>query len=182
MGDFFVMCGIPRSGKSTVANAIAGKSAGNAVVVSSDAMREKFFGDESILYDKAILQDLYDARNNKTGNEEVDWKAVGNAFVFKKMNAMSRSALRCGKDVIYDATSITEKDRKMALSAVKGLYNKAYIVYVPCELTTALQRNSLCKRVVPEEVIYRMNDRLEVPGDYEVDPDVLFDGIITINM
>lgn len=180
MADFFVMCGIPRSGKSTVANAIAGKSAGNAVVVSSDAMREKYFGDESIIYNKDLLQNFYDTRKNKTGDEERDWKAVGNAFIFKKMNDMAKAALRCGKDVIYDATSITEKDRRRALSAVAGLYSKAYIVFVQCDLTTALKRNALCKRIVPEEVIYRMNDHLEVPGDFEVNPGVLFDGVITI--
>lgn len=182
MSELFVMCGIPRSGKTTVANRVAKMSSNNAVVISADAMREKYFGSESCLYDKKLLLKDYNLRRFESGDSEKDWKIVGNAFVFKKMESAAREALKEGKDVIYDATSITARDRKLVLNALRGLFDSAHIVYIDCPLETALQRNSHCSRKVPEDVITRMYRRLEVPGEADLDPGFLYDEIITIKM
>ena len=71
MSIFYMMVGLPASGKSTVANSLGG----NVIVRSSDELRDKLLGD------------INDMSNN--------------SGVFDILHSLVKSDLYCGKDVVY---------------------------------------------------------------------------------
>ena len=102
--------------------------------LSSDKIREELYGNESI-----------------QGNP---------AEVFSLMQKRAVEALNEGRDVLYDATNITRKDR----SAIIGLCPKfaeieAHIIWAPIE--TCIERDASRDRTVGKEVIDRMLKRFQ---------------------
>lgn len=85
MQNFFMMVGLPGSGKSTFARNVLSASPG-AVVHSSDEIRRELLGD----------------KNDQTQQ----------ALVFSTLHERVFSDLRAGKNVVYDATNINYKQRK----------------------------------------------------------------------
>lgn len=79
--------GLPGSGKSTFARRLAPQI--DAVILESDALRRLLFGEPS-----------YSARESKR--------------LFAAIHAAARELLNAGRNVIIDATSITESDRRAA--------------------------------------------------------------------
>ena len=79
-----MMVGLPGSGKSTYAKQLSEET--NAVICSSDTIREELYGDE----------------NSQDNNDEV----------FKILHSRIKENLKNGKNVIYDATNINSKRRK----------------------------------------------------------------------
>lgn len=131
---FHMLVGCPASGKSTWAELSKNK----AVVVSSDAIRGELYGDESVQKD--------------------------HQRVFSIAKERIINALNQGKDVIFDATNITYKNRKNIMSEV----NKFEDVFKFCDIfaepiEVLLERNANRERKVPEEVIERMMRNFEMP-------------------
>ena len=84
---FFMMVGLPYSGKSERAKQLSREH--NAVIHSSDDIRAE------------ILGDVQDQANN--------------AKVFEVLHERVKRDLLAGKNVIYDATNINHKRRKASL-------------------------------------------------------------------
>lgn len=187
MADLYVMCGIPGSGKSTVAQKVAARNEGT-VIVSSDGMREKYFGDENKLYDKNVLKEQMAEYAKLFPLNEKAKKNIGHDFIFRKVDEACIDALRNGHDVIYDSTNLSCVSRARILHKFDGIRDKAYIVYVDCPLELALERNAKRARVVPEDVIRRMYSRLEPPKEKEnfkkgfINYDKDWTAVITIKM
>jgi predicted kinase/HD superfamily phosphohydrolase YqeK len=132
------MVGLPGSGKSTVAKELAG--AENAVLHSSDDLREEMFGDAN--------------------NQEM------NDLLFKEMNKRIISDLMDEKNVVYDATNLNYKKRKFFLDKLKlECYKECILVATPYE--TCLDRNNRRDRKVPENVIEKMYRSFFIPQYYE---------------
>ena len=133
--SMIMLVGIPGSGKSTYANKLAKEI--NAIVLSSDSLREEMFGDV----------------NDQGHNEEV----------FKELHARSKNLLSTLNNIIYDATNIKIKNRQSYLNELKGIdcYKKCIVFATPYEL--CLQNNSQRDRVVPESVIKRMRESFHFP-------------------
>lgn len=140
-----MLIGLPASGKSTYAKTLAEQE--NAVIISTDKIREELFGDEAI-----------------QENEH-----YGGAKVFNTAFIRIREALRYGKNVIFDATNVRRKQRK---TFVKDFTQYCYENNIICSFQAiliatpyekCLQNNLMRKRVVPEEVIKRMMVNFEVP-------------------
>ena len=167
-GNLYVMVGVPGSGKSTVAKSVAAQKEGT-VIVSSDALRKKYFGDESKLYDKAFLEPYFEAAEipEELRNDEKYLIKAGHAFIFVTADEMVATYLMMGRDVIYDATNLRRFARTEILKKFNRFRDKAYIVYVDCPLELALQRNVARSRVVPEPVVRAMYANLEVPVPHE---------------
>ena len=128
----YVMIGAPASGKSTHAKSLHGR------IISSDAIRVKLYGDESI-----------------QGNS---------ADVFTVFYSMAKIELAKGNDIILDATNLTVKNRKNVFNNLKG-YNCKYIAVVCFSpLETLLERNRNRSRVVPEDVVTRMYKSFQEPS------------------
>ena len=130
-----ILIGLPGSGKSTWA------SEDNAIILSSDAYREK------------LLSNINDQSNNK--------------LIFDTLQKDTITFLKEGKDVIYDATNINRKNRKKVLNAVKDIncIKIAELFMVPVEICK--YRNNQRDRKVPEEVIERMLRNFELPLEGE---------------
>jgi len=131
----YVMCGIPASGKTTQAVKIANEKE-NTSVVSSDMIRQKYFGDI----------------NDQTHNKEVF------TILYKQVNKL----LKEGNNVVLDATNITIKMRKQIFNSVKVPCYKHCIVmtttYMGCRL-----RDIKRDRTVGREVIKKFFKSFQIP-------------------
>lgn len=136
---FTMMVGLVGSGKSTYAKQLAEET--NAIICSSDAIREELCGDE----------------NSQDNNEEV----------FKILHSRIKKNLKNGKNVIYDATNINSKRRRAFLSELKRIQcvKKCVVMATPFEV--CCNQNESRNRVVPYEVIERMYKNWNTPYWFE---------------
>ena len=138
MAFFYMMFGLPGSGKSYWADELAKQH--NAVVFSSDALRAELFGSEE------------DQEHN--------------GEVFNELQRRILSALKDNKNVIYDATNLSSKRRKIFLNQLpKNIYRVIYVVATDYEV--CLRQNNNRSRHVPEEVIERMYKQMQMPRKAE---------------
>lgn len=128
----YVLCGPAACGKSTYAATF------NAVVVSSDEVREELFGDASIQKD--------------------------NDRVFEIVNQRVEKALALGHDVVYDATSIKSYTRRNIIQRFDARF---VAVWFDVSKDECLERNAKRSRQVPEKVIARMFRQFEIPTHSE---------------
>lgn len=144
MSKLYILCGMPGSGKSHWAE--THKEGLNAVVHSSDAIR-------------AELGNVNDQSKNE--------------LVFKILHQRIKDDLKAGKNVIYDATNLSRKNR------VHFIKNE--LRNIPCEKICVLfatpwemccARNFARDRQVPVEVLVRMYKNFETPTIYDGFDDV----------
>ena len=133
MAKVYVMCGLPGSGKTTIARQIAADL--NAVVISSDSIREELYGDESV-----------------QGNPSV---------VFDTLYSRAHAAIVDNLSVILDATNVKKRDRARVFKEFPDNEIAAFVINTPVEVCK--QRNGERERVVPEYVIDRMAKSFEPP-------------------
>lgn len=134
MANFYMMVGLPGSGKTTFAYNIEKE----AVVISSDIIRKELWGSEE--------------------------KQGDNKIVFEELEKRVMENLAADKSVVYDATNIKAKKRKDFLYRLRKIPNVntvCMLMSVPYE--QCLERNNERGRVVPEEVIEKMYMNFEVP-------------------
>jgi putative nucleotidyltransferase with HDIG domain len=129
----YMTVGLPASGKSTWTLENAEKL--NATILSSDKIREEWYGDESTQGDP---QKIFD-------------------YIYKT----AKELLTEGKNVIIDATNISQKRR---LQFVKDFdeFNKVAL-YFNTDFFTCIRRDLERDRTVGHQVIKRMYDNLQVP-------------------
>lgn len=143
---FYMTIGLPGCGKSTWADRQG------LTVHSSDSIREEFVG--------------------KGQYKSID--EVPNGEVFEIMQNRTIKSLTKGESVVYDATSISRKDRKQILDRVRrlGIERVAVLFLVP--VSVCKDRNRKRERTVPEFVYDKMLKRFDVPmlgAEFE---DILF--------
>ena len=144
MNKLFIMVGVPGSGKSTRALELAKEY--NAKVFSSDEYREKLFG----------------TATDQSHNQEV----------FRKLHLDLVGHLAYEGSAILDATNISVKDRKQALSMVSGVECEKIAVVCATDIHYCYERNESRDRVVPKEVIYKYVSRFQIPTKHEGFDDV----------
>lgn len=151
---FIMLCGLPSSGKSTWAEVfakIAEENNKEAYIVSSDAIREELWGDESIQRD--------------------------HTKVFELARKRIINALRADYDyVVFDATNITRKNRNSIMSQIKHIDCEKRCIIFAEPYHILCERNRVRERRVPEDVIWKMLTRFEVPLFTEG-----FDEILIVN-
>lgn len=109
-----MLIGLPGSGKSDVARQIGD---GKSVILSSSALRKELSSDET--------------------------KQNASSKVFEEMQRRMTSALKEGKDVIYDATNICRKKRRHLLSSITFPCQKiAYVIWSRFETCLARWNNN----------------------------------------
>lgn len=138
MANFYMMVGLPGSGKTTFAHNIEK----GAMVISSDIIRKELWGSEETQGD------------NKIVFQELEYRVIQN--------------LMMDKSVVYDATNINAKKRKeflKKLNKVPNVKKVCMLMSVPYE--QCLQKNEERDRVVPEDVIARMYINFQIPQSRE---------------
>lgn len=136
---FIMMVGLVGSGKSTYAKQLAEET--NAIICSSDAIREELCGDE----------------NSQENNEEV----------FKILHSRIKENLKNGKNVVYDATNINSKRRRAFLSELRNVPCVKKCVIMATPFDDCCEQNNLRNRIVPYEVIERMYKNWNTPYWFE---------------
>ena len=134
--SFIILVGIPGSGKSSLAEKLENKG---YFVACADRIRGQLYGDENI---------------------QGDGKAVFDEF-FKQLGI----ACRGNRDIVVDNTNIRKKYRKQLVQKGRAYGYLPEIWYVNTPLDTCLKRNKKRSRVVPEEVICKMYEKLNAPGN-----------------
>lgn len=139
MPKFIMMIGISGSGKSYYARKIAIKE--DAIIISSDSLRQELYGNE-------------DTQDH-------------NSELFVELHKRIKDALREDISVIYDATNISYKKRKAFLDELKKIpcTKECYLVATPYE--KCIEQNNTRDRKVPEYVIKRMYKQIFIPQYYE---------------
>lgn len=139
---FYMMVGLPGSGKSTKAEQI--KNEFGAQVFSSDALRKEKFGDEKVQKD-----------------------ATG---IFKELLNRCAASLNSGYTTILDATNLSYKKRMEFLRELDRKVDKAFskiciLMATPYEI--CCERNRSRERVVPDEAMKRMYCSFYTPSYFE---------------
>ena len=109
----------------------------NASIVCPDAIRKELYGDESIQGD---------------GRE-----------VFSIAHKRAQDLLCSGKDVFFDATSVSYRARKSLLERLAAYAEKCIAVYFDTPETVCRERNASRERIVPDTVMDSMAARLTKP-------------------
>ena len=130
-----MMIGLAGSGKSYHAKELAEEY--DATVFSSDALREKMFGDV---------------------NHQAD-----NDVLFKELHKRIRECLASGKSAIYDACNISYKRRMEFLKSLNKIPCEKIAVLMATPYEVCLERNAQRERKVPEYVVKRMYMSFNVP-------------------
>lgn len=139
MIKFFMMIGLPASGKSEQAKKLAEEY--NAEIFSSDELRVEMFGDV---------------------NHQED-----NNALFNKLHKRIRECLAFGKSAIYDACNINYKRRMEFLKSLNKISCEKIAVIMATPYEVCLERNVQRERKVPEHVIKRMYMNWNTPYWYE---------------
>lgn len=151
MKKLILMCGIPASGKSTIAD-ILSVYMNNAPIVSMDGIREMLFGTRKCQKQGDLV---YTLAVNKT------------IRLFQECDI-----------VIFDATNRTKKAREKLIEDIQTYYNcYVYCIFVNTPVDIALGRNSNRDESiqVPPAVIHRMYDTLQPPTNDEYSYEKIFE-------
>lgn len=138
MDTLIIMCGISGSGKSTKAKEL--KEEYNAVIISTDEIRQKVF------------KDVNDQKHNK----EVFRIAYDEINIFIELSY----------NVIFDATNIkfsSIKELKKNIENWNDINKILYIIDTPID--KAIKQNNARDRVVPTEVIIRQAETFKSNKD-----------------
>ena len=140
-----LMVGIAGSGKSVWLE----KNLAGLTRVSTDNVREELTGDAA------------DQRMNQ--------------IVFQRCMSRVRQALIQAKPVIFDATNCSVSARQMPVKCARWCNARIIAYFFDVEMDTAVKRNRMRARIVPEEAVARQFNTLSVPGLYECDELIVVD-------
>lgn len=145
--EFVMLVGLPASGKTTHAHEMKNDYEEvfkqEYIILSSDEVRKDLYGDENIQGDSSE--------------------------VFRILHDKVIDSLKDNISVIYDATNITIKNRKSILDKIKEFSkenNKE--IRIGCEILATpidkcIEQNSKRERKVPDNVIYSMQSKFQLP-------------------
>ncbi len=85
------------------------------------------------------------------------------AAVVDRAKATAKEYMRAGQPFVWNATNITRQLRSLLIDLFSGYQARIRIVYLEVPWEELLRRNRSRAATVPEAVIRRMSDRLEVP-------------------
>jgi predicted kinase len=135
-GRLLIFCGIPGSGKTTVAGLVA-KTDPLAIHIQTDVIRSMI--------------------------PEPNYGASESDLIYRSCVAVAKEWLDNGRLVILDGTFGTSRRRENTLAALTGHYSRVDYVHVVCDLETALRRNSARTAAVPEENVKGILSAFEPP-------------------
>lgn len=133
MSTIHMLVGIPGSGKSHYAKALCKRE--RAVLVATDAIRERLFGNES--------------------------KQKNTYRVFEAAFTDIERALSFGRNVVFDATNIARDRRIQFTKRFKDVPIQCHVCVAPYEI--AKERVMARKRIIEEQVLQKYAKNFEFP-------------------
>lgn len=134
MPTFYMLVGLPASGKTTLANSW---NYMHARVRSSDDLRDE------------LLNDTNDMSKN--------------AEIFDLLHSLIKADLYHGYDTMYDATNLNSDRRKEFLKSLTLLNCKKICLFIDTPSEVCDERNLNRDRIVPVSVMTRMKANLQIP-------------------
>jgi len=104
-----------------------------------------------------------DALREETGTSATDNQGRIVQAAFER----AREHLRARHDFVWNATNVTRQTRKKVLRLLRDYGARIEIVYLEPPADRLLSQNTSREAVVPTDVILRLVDKLEPPGDWE---------------
>jgi predicted kinase len=132
---FYMMIGLPASGKSTIAKDIATRN--DAVILESDSYREKEYGDASVQGD--------------------------NVSLFRKIKVDAIMNLTDGMNVVFDATNLSRKKRVEFIKVLGGIDVHKIAVLCATPFEVCVEQDKMRERTVGSNVIDRMRRSFNPP-------------------
>lgn len=144
MRTFILLSALPGSGKSTWAKQFA-KEHPNTHIVSSDGIREKYFGSPTNFKHEKEVWEIFLRECNEYGKEEDVY-------------------------VIADSTNILDKYRRFYLENTP-IFDKHVLVCFHIPYDIILKQNQMRPRekIVPEYAMERMKKDFEIPSEEIID-------------
>ncbi|MHA2212800.1 MAG: AAA family ATPase [Candidatus Thorarchaeota archaeon] len=135
-----IICGIPASGKTSLAEALrsALEKSNKVRIVSTDVWRD---------------EEYY-----------LDFKPENEKAVRKKALEHTSLHIAEGFSVISDDTNYYQSMRHELYDLARQAECTFGVVFVNTPLDTAIRWNQMRESSVPEEVVRRIDDRLDIPG------------------
>lgn len=139
MPTFYMMVGLPASGKTTKAKWIEENypCIEKVVAISSDALREELLGD------------IEDQSRNRE--------------IFDILHSLVKAELYHGNSVVYDATNLNSKRRKEFLESLDLLPCRKVCIFMSTPYEMCLERNQNRERRVPIKAMQKMKRSLDKP-------------------
>lgn len=160
MAKLILTIGISCAGKSYYTRNELTPALNNPSIVSTDTIRKELYGNASI-------QD-------------------GQNLVFQIAHKRIQNALKNNQDVIFDATNLTRKSRRVLFNSIGSLKEHEVEAHViPCSYEKAMKNQENRKRKVPGEVILSQMSKFALPmfgegfskiiiwNEYNHEPDLL---------
>lgn len=135
-GRLLIFCGIPGSGKTTIARIVAA-ALGRAVHIQTDALRSMI------------------------PSPEYTWAEA--KFVYESAFLVGRQALKSGYDAILDGTFLREDYRAEAEGRLARYCSSSAVVCVLCDPEVARARNFQREATVPDASFDRLSASFERP-------------------
>jgi predicted kinase len=136
-GRLVVFCGIPGSGKTTIAKLVA-SSFEDSILIETDAVR------------KMLAHATFSPDESR--------------FVYEACFAIAKEALKAGYFVFLDGTFLREEYRQDARKLLGEYCERVDTVWVRCDLAIALERNHGRHAEVPAVKVKAMFDAFEPPS------------------
>lgn len=153
MRKLTVLVGVPGSGKSTLRNQMMDD---NTVVISYDDIKEATFGPAGPHSD---IGEAFGGDYEAASKASKENKDILNREIARK----TWGAVKSTKNVILDATSLNTNVRQFFLNRYGSYFDRKEAIWIDTPLDVSMDRNSKRGRVVPDEVIYKMNFDLQLP-------------------
>jgi len=146
-GRLIIFCGIPGSGKTTIARLVVSEVK-DAIHIQTDAVRTMLAHPS---FGQSESQLVYDA-----------------------CYGIAKAALKAGYLVVLDGTFMRNEYRSEARRRLVRYYSRLDIVWVDCSLETAVERNSLRGSPVPRGKLEGIHAGFQNPkGALRIDSSVL---------
>ena len=136
-GRLVIFCGIPGSGKTTIAKLVA-KDLRDCFHVQTDTLRSMI------------------SRPGYTKEES--------ELIYRDCILIAREALKAGYDAILDGTFLRDEYRDEAVGKLSRYFASYLIVYVACDPETAYRRNLSRKERVPKKSFLRLYEMMQEPS------------------
>lgn len=89
--------------------------------------------------------------------------------VYEEAKRRAVNLLRNKKEFIWNATNLTNLIRNKQINLFHNYNASVKIIYLETDLKTNLKRNSNRKKIVPENVIYKLLSNINIVEDYEAE-------------